>query len=155
MVKATIIGFERVPTRNRRSFLKIKIQDESAHATLIAFNQDYLQKSLKINEEYMIIGIFTFEYNQIQSSSFQIEKSDSQSLHVGRIVPFYPLTEGITQKIMRESIFQSLNLLKSALQKENLPPSLILHHHLVSRKESLLTFIFQNLLIFRKGKKTH
>lgn len=153
MVKATIIGFERVPTRNRRSFLKIKIQDESANATLVAFNQDYLQKSLKINEEYMIIGIFTFEYNQIQSSSFQIEKSDSQSLHVGRIVPFYPLTEGITQKIMRESIFQSLNLLKSALKKENLPPSLIQKQHLISRKESLFNIHFPQSFDLLEGAK--
>lgn len=141
LVSATVIQIEKVFTRNRKRFLKIKIQDESATAHLIAFNQPFLAKNLEVGKSYSIIGSFSYQYGEIQASSFQIENSNEKSLHYGRIVPFYPLTEGITQKWLREMIFQALELVKPRLN-ENLPDFLVQNKKFPSRLDALWNIHF-------------
>lgn len=136
LVKATVIGFERFRTKGRKSVLKIKIQDETATAYLLAFNQPFLMKSLVVGEEYNIIGIFSFQYQEIQASSFQIEKEQTKNLNYGRIVPYYPLTEGVSQKWLRDIIYQAIQKICASLP-ENLPQSLTEKRQLISRAEAL------------------
>jgi ATP-dependent DNA helicase RecG len=141
LIRAKIIGFENIQTRNRKKILKVKIQDGSANAYLVAFNQPFLKNNLIPDQEYDIVGNFTFQYGEIQANNFQIVSLDKDSLHSGRIVPFYPLTQGLNQKWMRETIHQALSLVL-AKAGENLPSNLIEKRELISRDEALFNIHF-------------
>ena len=136
IVCARILEIKLVHTRSRKKFVRIKIQDETSTAYLIAFNQDYLCKSLEIDAPYIIIASFNYKYNELQASSFQIEKVQDNSLHYGRLVPFYPLTEGLTQKILREAVFQALQIYLPQIS-ENLPSYLLEKYQLLSRTQAI------------------
>ena len=57
-------------------------------------------------------------------------------LHVGRLVPIYPLTEGLTQRFMREAVFEALS--REALPaSESLPAPLLEKRGLLAASQAL------------------
>jgi len=53
-------------------------------------------------------------------------------MHVGRIVPVYPLTEGLTAKFMREAVYEAVRAGHEAVG-DFLPPALVLRRGLAAR----------------------
>jgi len=142
VVKAKVVDIETIVSKTRKNITKIKIQDETGVAYLVSFNP-YIKNTITVGKEYVIIGVFVYQYNRIESSQFIIEDVNQDSLNYGRIVPFYSLTEGITQKMLRKWIYEGLQIFeKENGFRENLPPEIIEKRFLINRKDAFYNIHF-------------
>lgn len=140
-LKITIEG-EGTINRPRKgmSILKVPFRDESTFGQLVWFNQDYIKDSLVVGNEYVINGKYNVFASERQIVNPVIEKSNKQD-KVGRIVPIYNLTEGITNnemiKFIRLALSENLNYVN-----EFLPKSLIDKYGLMNIRDAIFNIHF-------------
>ena len=68
------------------------------------FNQHYLQRMLAAGQELIVFGRPKQYRNRIylDHPEFEIvEEEGEENIHMGRITPIYPLTEGVRQRALR------------------------------------------------------
>ncbi len=103
--QVTVIGvIKSVESRNVRPGLTLVeaiLADSSAAMRLIWFNQPWLVNRLKVGEVISVSGKVEQYLGRLVMNNPQWEPVDVESLHTRRIVPIYPLTEGISQKTLR------------------------------------------------------
>ena len=118
----------------RMKTLKLLTSDsEGTHGELICFNRPFLGKAFPEGSKASVYGTFTVKYGAIQSSSFEIEKPDTAER---RILPVYPLTQGLTQTKIRKLIEQALNSYARGIDSEI--PSEILEKYGFPDKKTVL-----------------
>jgi len=100
----------------RMKTLKLIICDsEGTRGELACFNRPFLEKSFPEGTKALVYGSFSVKYGAIQSSSFDIEQYDTAER---RILPVYPLTQGLTQTKLRKLIEQALNSYARGIDSE-------------------------------------
>ena len=100
----------------RMKTLKLVISDsEGVRGELACFNRPFLEKAFPEGTKALVYGSFSVKYGAIQSSSFDIEKYDTAER---RILPVYPLTQGLTQTKLRKLIEQALNSYARGIDSE-------------------------------------
>ena len=143
--------------------LKIAITDGSANAWLVAFNRDFLEKSLPEGSIIAVTGKFETKYNELQSSSFEATRisfdgnlEDFENIPVpdSAVIPIYPLTEGLTQKVYRKTVAQALRQYAKNISNE-IPEQIIKERNLLNKSEAIL-FVHQpqNLNQAQEARKT-
>lgn len=100
--------------RKGLSILRITLSDSTGTVEAVWFNQPYLQKKLKQDRWYFMSGTVDKkswrQYQKIQINNPVFEEVNSEeNIHTGRVVPVYSLTEGISQKKLRQIIYNALN----------------------------------------------
>ena len=141
VVRVTVLGHEYISPHSKNRILKIRVTDGTVNASLVCFNRYFLKDTFIQGQEYILAGKFEFKYNEFQSSDFEILNPEEEPYNSGRIIPIYPLTEGITNKLMRKIVFECLTRCID-FKKESLPDYLIKKYGLVSRGFSLLNIHF-------------
>lgn len=132
-IKAQVISFVNLKTRRGISMQKIMVSDSSGQIQIIFFNQDYLRSTLKIGDKYSFAGtIGSF------SGKLCLTSPEYGDLHTGKIVPIYPQTAGLSSKLLRKLITQTLSLYKLP----DLPDPIRTKHHLEPINDSLLNMHF-------------
>jgi len=111
VVKAIIISknFRRI-FHKHTSVLEAIISDATGSAAVVWFNQPFLDTSLKAGSEYLFAGEVKF-YKSLQFQNPVWELAKTETVHVGRIVPVYPLTQGIYPKWFRSLLKRVLDAL--------------------------------------------
>ena len=100
----------------RMKTLKLIVCDsEGTRGELACFNRPFLEKSFPEGTKALVYGSFSVKYGSIQSSSFDIERYDTAER---RILPVYPLTQGLTQTKLRKLIEQALNSYARGIDSE-------------------------------------
>lgn len=129
----------------RMKTLKLIISDGTASASLIAFNRPFLQHSFPVGSIICVTGSFTAKYGQIQSTDFDatklsengtLEDFENSPLPDSKILPIYPLTEGLTQKNVRKAIQAAINQYTLGISNE-LPEKYIQKQNLLSKKDAI------------------
>ncbi len=80
------------------------------------FNQHYLQRMLAADQELIVFGRPKRYKNRIylDHPEFEIvEEEGEENIHMGRIVPIYPLSEGVRQRALRTVIFRATQELRA------------------------------------------
>ena len=96
----------------RRSLLTIVVGDETGIINLAFFNQPYLKGKFK--QGLRIIASGTIQvyrgHKQIVAPEYEVITGElgEDLIHTGRIVPVYPLTAGISQRMIRRIIKAAL-----------------------------------------------
>jgi ATP-dependent DNA helicase RecG len=100
------------------------VGDETGNIRVVWFNQPYLAKSLKTGSRVVISGRVTvFDARPVFESPEWEPYEDKDLVHTGRLVPVYPLTQGISQRQIRRIIKPAVE--QWAWQLEDfLPPAL-------------------------------
>ncbi len=97
-------------TRARKTIIEILFSDGTGNIKLVFFNQLYIKNTLKRGEHLLVYGVVDFyrgyqiiqpEYEILGEDGREIENSD-------KIVPVYPLTEGLSQRYLRKIIHNAL-----------------------------------------------
>lgn len=144
VVKAKINKIKNVRVwRRKMSITEAKIEDKSGQTKVIWFNQPFLIKNLKNGDEVLLAGKYIKKNSVKYLSSPDYEKIRGpfkKTLHAGRIVPIYPLTKGISHKMMRYYVSQAL---KYCFQiKEFLPPEVLREEKLFGIQKTLQNIHF-------------
>lgn len=104
---AWIVSLEELKPRKGLVILRAHLRDETGTAVAVWYNQTYLKKQFLPGTEVIITGKVSYRYGVKEIAVSEYEKVEGEgSLHAGRIVPFYPSTEGLTQKVWREIQYQ-------------------------------------------------
>jgi ATP-dependent DNA helicase RecG len=91
-------------SRNRRVIVTSTLSDGTATIEVSWFNQPWLVDKLKPGTQIVISGKVEEYLGRLTFQSPEWEELDKDLLHTGRIVPVYPLTQGITAKWLRKQI---------------------------------------------------
>ncbi len=108
--KQTVAGLVlKVGKRNfyskTRAF-EIAVGDKSGRISCVWFNQPYLDKYFKEGQEIVLYGRVEIFKNRLQmlNPDFELIAPEDRTLNMGRIVPIYSLTKGITQRYLRKTM---------------------------------------------------
>jgi len=136
---ATILAVSLRRARRGQTILTVAVGDETGVVNLVFFNQPYLEKLFKQGERVVVsgeLGLYK-DRRQIVSPEYEIiggELTESL-LHAGRIVPIYPLTAGISQRMMRKIVMAASEKCAGAIE-ENLSAALMRAFGVPSREEA-------------------
>ena len=97
--------------RGRVKNAQAVLGDQTGNIRVIWFNQAYLVKTLKPGTRIVISGEAKVYRGRIvfQSPEYDFFDERDGSMHAGRLVPIYPLTEGLYQRTIRRAVRQALD----------------------------------------------
>ena len=86
------------------------VSDETGNIRVVWFGQPYLAKLFKPNSKVVISGqVEVYKgRTQFQSPEFEILDKQDSLIHTGRLVPVYPLTQGLTPRRIRNILWHAL-----------------------------------------------
>ncbi len=135
-VKGTLQDIQEQRTfRKRMSITEALLQDTTGSIRIIWFNQPYLITTLHKGEEICCAGRVVRDNKGIVLSNPSYEKlTHGELTHLGRIIPLYPETRGVSSRWLRTIIKSLLSVI--SLQ-ETLPLSLVSEKKLFPFREAL------------------
>jgi len=140
-IQGLVIGTTTKYPRPKMAITEVLLDDDGSAVRLIWFNQPYLEKSfarlVQLRKPIIVFGTvrrsgFSFE---MQSPEWEEVSEDGDPLAMDRIVPVYPLTEGVGQKRLRRMMDTVLQMYLPLLE-ETLPASIILEHRMLGVETS-------------------
>lgn len=93
---------------NNKQYIRVRIDDNTASLSLMFFNQPYLKRMLRPGMQITVAGKTELFGGKLNIVNPEWEPVDQQSLHREGIVPIYPLTKGISAKVMRKLTRQAI-----------------------------------------------
>lgn len=110
-VKGEILRLNLRRTKKGLSIFQIAVGDESGVISCLWFNQPFMKRYFKVQQELILYGKVE-KYRQIQMNTpdFEFVSEKDSSLHIGRIVPIYPLTAKINQRYLRTLIDRAIKI---------------------------------------------
>ena len=122
----------------RRQGSKAIIGDDSGNIEIVWFNNTWVGHSLKANQQLAVSGrVRIFRGRKVFENPEYEVLSDKGSTHTGRLVPVYPLTDGLYQRTMRNLVRRTLELCIGSVP-EFLDDSLIRRRELLPIGEAIL-----------------
>lgn len=164
--KGVITNIKSQVAKNNMKISKFVIKDETGFLTLVFFNQDYLTKVFKQGDSVIVYGKVKREGSILEMNSPDIELFTNSPTSTCKMIPIYPLTYGVTNKDISNTIKNVYNNEKISIQ-EYLPQDIINKYklcsidfavknlHMPSDKQSLkialYRMIFEEFLILQIG----
>ncbi len=104
-IQGKILSLDLRPVK-KFTILEGLISDETETITAVWFNQPYLKNQLHEDDTVILSGRVEHFRDRIQLnvSEYEVANSNSNPTHVGRIIPIYPLTEGLLQRSLRQAM---------------------------------------------------
>ena len=158
----------------RMKTLKLIATDGSGTVELAAFGRAFLEKTHPVGQIVALSAKCEVKFGKYQSTSFELSKiADGGNLDAfegiavpnSRVFPVYPLTEGLTSKIVSKTVQAAFNQFCLGLEND-LPEEIIEKRHLLSKKDALRsihfpktlseaigarnTLVFEELFLFQK-----
>lgn len=91
------------PLKRMRVF-EMVIGDDTGMISAVWFNQPYLKNQFQVGMKVILSGRVDWYQKRLQMNApeYEVVESEEESpLHMGRITPIYPLTEGLYQRSLR------------------------------------------------------
>jgi len=124
---------------SKKRVSEVVIDDGTGRIFCVWFNQPYLDRYFKPGKQMVLYGKVEVYKNRMQMVSPEyemLESEEDQSLNIGRIVPIYPLTRGMTQRYLRKVVWSALGTHRDHLE-DLLPVHLRNKHRLFNIKRSI------------------
>lgn len=135
----------------RLKIFELVISDSSGIFTAKWFNQGYLEKVFNRDDEVVLYGLIKLNYRgtglEMVNPEYEILNGDDSeqmqtNIHTGRIVPIYRLTEGLSQKQMRNIMYSILNACQQHISEDPMPLDILQRHKLPAFSESIQNIHF-------------
>jgi ATP-dependent DNA helicase RecG len=130
--EATVIGeiFSKgvIPTRSGLRIFQAGIRDSSGSIECSWPGQPFLDRSLNRGDVILVAGpVRLFQSRQIQPREWVVlGRAGEERSGSGKVLPLYPATEGLSQKVIRSVIEQNLDrLLPLLVHEEPFPTALL------------------------------
>lgn len=92
-------------------YVEGEVSDSTGCIKCIWFHSAYLMKSLVVGEDLSLFGQVVFRGKSLCFVHPEMEKhsvNETRKIHMGRIVPFYPLAGSISQRVIRSAVYEAL-----------------------------------------------
>ncbi len=93
----------------KRTMTEAVVEDGTGALRITWFNQPWLEKSIRPNDQLVLSGKIDMYLGRLCMNNPDWEPIDQEHLHTNRIVPVYPLSAKITQKVLRRMMHQTVN----------------------------------------------
>ncbi|NMA79993.1 MAG: ATP-dependent DNA helicase RecG [Clostridiales bacterium] len=123
--------------RRGLTIYKLIVADDTADLVITIFNSNYAFDNLILGEEYIL-------YGKVMGNAYRKEMSSPQFIHSNesrKILPIYPLTEGLSQAIRQKHIKTALSTYSKYVQ-ETLPDTIRKEYSLSPLRESVVNIHF-------------
>ena len=99
--------------------------DDTGNLRAVWFNQPFVARSVHANDTLLVTGNLRWHQGQrsFEPTSYEVVDADDESLRPGRLLPVYPSTEGLTQRVLRRVVRNGLEAWLPRLA-DFLPPNL-------------------------------
>lgn len=101
----------------RLVYTRMKVYDGTGSVGVLWYNQPYMKNSLKIGEWYLFSGKLQKKYGRKEILSPEVERI-GENFAGGRIIPVYPASEGISQKMLRNLMEDALSQMSGGMREE-------------------------------------
>jgi ATP-dependent DNA helicase RecG len=111
-------------SRNNLAMITATVVDDTGTLRATWFGREWMARSLVEGQQFVFSGKIA-EYNgALQMNGPEFEPFDSDELlHTGRLVPVYPLTEGLSKRVVRKIIHAAVSSFAD-LVDDALPPTI-------------------------------
>lgn len=154
-ISALVSSISNTRTRSGKWLTRATLNDDSGTITALWFNQPYLSKSIKVDQQYLFWGklntnskwgsasLIGPQYEAISSGNnlFSTGSKETETTHLGKLSPVYPETYGLSSKWLRARI-KPLKSRILSLITETLPDALISKEKLLSLPLAVQTLHF-------------
>lgn len=139
-LRGTVLAAQNLKPKRGLTVTKLAVHDGLGIFYAVWFNQPFIKKNISPGTKIFVTGKVEKGFGAVQVMVEEYEVDDGgDPLSAGRLVPVYPLTAQINQRLMRSVVKQSLDFLYGKA-REFLPASLLQKFSLPNLKEAL-TFI--------------
>ncbi len=121
--------------------LKVHLKDETSSAVLLCFGRNFLKQKLIIGKKFFLYATFEYKFNNLQTSTFEIEEFSNNPINFNKIIPIYPLSGKLNQGILRRAISEAIKEL-ARYTKNQLPEYLIKKYNFIERKYAIKNIHF-------------
>jgi len=155
-IKGVIQAVENKKTSKKNFIITNAIlTNDTGSIRLTWFNQPYKRTEFEklIGQEIIVYGNIIYDGWNYNINTPEYEKIKDEQLKTGRIVPIYPLTDGITQDYIRKIIH---SVVKNNIDeiKEDLPKDILLECNLIDKKQAIFNIHFpESIEIFEAARK--
>ncbi len=140
---ATIISrVSEVRIRRNMLITKVIASDGTGNALLTWYNQPYIKNTIKPNVEYAFYGKVKSSLGRLEINSPVFEEAKNAK-NTGKIIPKYPLTNGITQTSFRRIMENAINMVDNQCE-ELLPEWVLVQNNLVDINYAIKNIHFPN-----------
>ncbi len=137
VVQVQVIGNPFTEERKHLLITKVPVGDATGRAFLVWFNQPYMERKFRIGQRLFVFGKATTVFGQLSFQTPEVEEiAGDTALQVGRLVPVYPLTEGLSQNFVRTLVQETVLRTVESLQ-ETLPASVRQTYNLMPLPEAI------------------
>lgn len=131
-VYGTVVEVREARPRRNLSILTVTLADGTGAVNLVYFNQPWKKEQLVHGENILAYGKIEYNYRKWQISNADTEMVSPEALHsFKKLVPVYPLTEGIRASQMRAMIRFAIDHAEGI--KENIPVDILARERLMGR----------------------
>lgn len=125
-------------TQGRMVITEAALADKTGYIRAVWFNQPFLKQSLTNKRRVTVAGKVEISRSglELRSPEYEFAESPEQGLHVGRLVPVYPLTASLSGKWMRRWVHSALDMAVHAVA-EVVPKDILERNSLLGAQEAL------------------
>ena len=135
-VYGTVVDMKEARPRPRMSILTVVVADGTGAVNLVYFNQPWKRNEFTRGQHILAYGRAEYSYRKIQMQNADTEAVEPERLRgFQKLVPVYPLTEGLKLSRMQELIRQALENAEGL--DEDLPPQVVREARLMGRREAV------------------
>ncbi len=151
VVQATASSFQETPRYGQRSNVYELVATGKSGVQQLRCTWFHTYKGMKekiqalLGKTIIFSGVLDFYRGMPQITHPEMESTGKTSLHWGRVVPIYSLTEGLVQKNVREVVYKALQFCLPHLE-EDLPDDLRTRHGLIPVQKAIQEMHFPSSL---------
>lgn len=128
-------------TRGGGQIFKASLSDGTGFVEATWFNQPYLADKIKAGQQIVVSGRVDEYLGRLCFNSPEWEPVEEELLHTARLVPIYPLTEGINARWLRRLMKRTVDYWSKRLP-DHLPPSVRAEEGLVDLNTAIAQIHF-------------
>ncbi|MCL2702658.1 MAG: ATP-dependent DNA helicase RecG [Defluviitaleaceae bacterium] len=154
-VKARVTAAPAVAIKHKVTLVTAALSDSTGELSAVWFNQPYMKNALK-KGEYIFSGEVSYFNGLFTMEQPEYEAVTGKELLSGaRIVPVYPLTEGLSQKVLRRILRDALDAYACCIGGEVLPEAVVKSQELLDRRGALTNIHYpESAKLFRAARHT-
>ena len=136
-IRGTVHVIQKVRSNRRMTLVKASIGDGTGFLSVVWFNQPWVADQIKRGTTIDVYGRIERNYGELQMRS-PVWEPEGTGIEIGRWVPVYSATEGITVRYIRSLIHRNLDRYLPGIQ-ETLPEKMRIQFGLMLRRTAVET----------------